>query len=44
MEILDLPTEVFEAILGYCIVARGLKRGLRLRLVNSMVLPLYQIY
>lgn len=35
MELLGLPTEVFEAILFYAIVGRGIKRGVRLRLVNS---------
>jgi hypothetical protein len=33
--LLSLPTEIFERILYHAIRIRGLKRGLRLRLVNS---------
>jgi len=36
MALLLLPTELFESILEQAIVVRGIKRGLRLRLVNSM--------
>jgi hypothetical protein len=35
MKLLDLPTELFEKILHDAFQARGLKRGMRLRLVNS---------
>jgi hypothetical protein len=35
MQLLDLPLELFQEILSHAIVVRGLKRGLRLRLVNS---------
>jgi hypothetical protein len=36
MRITDLPLELFHEILRRSIETRGLKRGLRLRLVNSM--------
>jgi len=36
MKLLDLPRELFEAILHYAILARGTKRGLRLRLINRI--------
>jgi hypothetical protein len=39
MNLIQLPTELFEAILHKAMVLRGLKRGLRLRLVNSAFLP-----
>lgn len=35
MHILDLPVELLHEILGWAILVRGIKRGLRLRLVNS---------
>lgn len=35
MRVFDLPQELFELILCQSILARGVKRGLRLRLVNS---------
>ncbi|KAF2449079.1 ankyrin [Karstenula rhodostoma CBS 690.94] len=35
MQFLTLPIELFELVLRDCIIARGLKRGLRLRLVNK---------
>ncbi|KAF2649141.1 ankyrin [Lophiostoma macrostomum CBS 122681] len=35
MHILDLPTEVSDEIIHQVVVSRGIKRGLRLRLVNS---------
>lgn len=35
MHILDLPVELLQQILCTAISARGLERGLRLRLVNS---------
>ena len=35
MHLLDLPTEVFEEVIHQAIVARGITRGLRLRIVNS---------
>ena len=34
--LLDLPAEIFKQILADAVKARGLKRALRLRLVNSM--------
>jgi hypothetical protein len=33
--LLKLPNEIFDEILAYAILARGRKRGLRLRLVCS---------
>ncbi|KAF2746952.1 hypothetical protein M011DRAFT_477773 [Sporormia fimetaria CBS 119925] len=36
MQFLDLPAEVVSIILRHAIVARGITRGLRLRLVNKM--------
>ena len=36
MNLLLLPTELFEGILNHAIICRGIKRGLRLRLVNSV--------
>lgn len=36
MHLLDLPLELFQAILCRAIQARGIKRGLRLRLVNTI--------
>lgn len=40
--LLDLPIEVFEQILYRAIQVRGLKRGMRLRLVNStLALPVH---
>jgi len=35
MHLLDLPLELLHEILGWAILVRGTKRGLRLRLVNS---------
>lgn len=35
MLLLDLPLELLQEILGWSIQARGIERGLRLRLVNS---------
>ena len=35
MHLLDLPTEVLEEVIHQAVVARGIKRGLRLRLVHS---------
>lgn len=35
MHLLDLPVELLHEILGWAILVRGIKRGLRLRLVNS---------
>jgi hypothetical protein len=35
MHLLDLPVELLHEILGWAILFRGIKRGLRLRLVNS---------
>jgi hypothetical protein len=34
MKLLDLPLELFREILVRAVIARGIKRGLRLRLVN----------
>jgi len=34
MTLLELPGELFDTILHFAINARGLKRGLRLRLIN----------
>jgi hypothetical protein len=39
MKLEQLPMELFEAILHQAIVCRGIRRGLRLRLVNSAFLP-----
>ncbi|KAH6632923.1 hypothetical protein C7974DRAFT_357014 [Boeremia exigua] len=36
MLLLDLPLELLHEILGWSILIRGIKRGLRLRLVNKM--------
>ncbi|KAF2867228.1 ankyrin repeat-containing domain protein [Massariosphaeria phaeospora] len=41
MELLGLPTEIFQDILHQAIVARGIKRGVRLRLVNNVMQALY---
>ena len=38
MHIFDLPLELLHEILATSIQVRGLKRGLRLRLVNSKTL------
>jgi hypothetical protein len=35
MRLLDLPLELLHEILGWAFQIRGIKRGLRLRLVNS---------
>jgi hypothetical protein len=35
MELTQLPIELFQEILRHAIVVRGIKRGLRLRLLNS---------
>lgn len=35
MQVLDLPREIFDQILAQAILSRGLKRGLRLRLVSK---------
>jgi len=35
MAFLDLPVEIVEQILLYAVLGRGVKRGLRLRLVCS---------
>ena len=40
MQLLNLPTELMQMILFYCILARGVKRGVRLRLVCSKFLVL----
>jgi hypothetical protein len=40
MGLLELPTELFEEILHQAIKVRGIKRGLRLRLVSSKRIPL----
>ncbi|KAJ8109926.1 hypothetical protein OPT61_g7097 [Boeremia exigua] len=37
MNLTDMPLELLYEILGWSIQARGIKRGLRLRLVNSVV-------
>jgi hypothetical protein len=43
MRLLELPTELFEKILHDAFVVRGLKRGMRLRLVNSeYCIPVYR--
>jgi hypothetical protein len=34
MEFLDLPLEIIREILVHSVAVRGIKRGLRLRLVN----------
>ena len=34
MEFLDLPLEIIREILIHAVAVRGIKRGLRLRLVN----------
>jgi hypothetical protein len=34
MELLDLPLEILREILVHSVAVRGIKRGLRLRLVN----------
>jgi hypothetical protein len=34
MKIIDMPAEILRAILVQAVIARGVKRGLRLRLVN----------
>jgi hypothetical protein len=41
MGLLALPTELFENILHDAFKARGLKRGMRLRLVNSKLCPFH---
>lgn len=35
MQLSGLPLELLQEILGWSIRARGIKRGLRLRLINS---------
>jgi hypothetical protein len=35
MHLLDLPLELLHEVLGWAVLVRGTKRGLRLRLVNS---------
>jgi hypothetical protein len=44
MNILDLPVELLQEILSDVIEMRGLKRGLRLRLVNRMFLAPQDLY
>lgn len=39
MGILELPLELFQEILYHAIQIRGIKRGLRLRLINSKYIP-----
>lgn len=34
MRLLDLPPELMHEVLPHAVTVRGLKRGLRLRLVN----------
>jgi hypothetical protein len=43
MDLVHLPTELFEAILHQAIIMRGIRRGLRLRLVSSAYLPTHFI-
>jgi hypothetical protein len=38
MYLSNLPTEILEDVIHQAIVTRGIKRGLRLRLVNSKYL------
>lgn len=42
MELLDLPNEILQIISNNCVIALGVFKSQRLRLVNSTPVPLLQ--